>query len=286
MSNIAELIKDLRNKTGAGFLDCKKALSENQNDLESAIEFLRKKGLAKASKKTSREAKEGAIGIYNNNSSTVILKINTETDFAAKSDTFLSFLDDIGKFALNKIQNFSSKDEFLSLNYNNNLISDYFSNMIAKIGENLILNDLIVFKENKNHIKSYVHNSYKENIGKIIAIIEYEANKIDEKIENLSKNLCMHIAAMKPESLDINDLSDEAIDKEKKIQKELILNSGKPSNIVDKILEGKMKKFYSEVTLMNQSFILDQDKTVKTIINEYSKEYGFKLISYKLVSLQ
>ena len=135
--------------------------------------------------------------------------------------------------------------------------------MIAKIGENLILNDLII-KENKNSNYSfYIHNSYRKNIGKIISLVEYSTNENNNEIETLSKNLCMHIAAMKPESIDIDDLDKKLINNEEKIQKELILNSGKPSNIVDKILEGKMKKFFSEVTLLNQSYILDQDKTVK-----------------------
>ena len=156
--------------------------------------------------------------------------------------------------------------------------------MIAKIGENLILNDLII-KENKNSNYSfYIHNSYRKNIGKIISLVEYSTNDNNNEIETLSKNLCMHIAAMKPESIDIDDLDKNLIKNEEKIQKELILNSGKPSNIVDKILEGKMKKFFSEVTLLNQSYILDQDKTVRDIINEYSK-YEFKLISFDLINL-
>ena len=156
--------------------------------------------------------------------------------------------------------------------------------MIAKIGENLILNDLLI-KENKNSNYSfYIHNSYRKNIGKIISLVEYSTTDNNTEIETLSKNLCMHIAAMKPESIDINDLDKNLIKNEEKIQKELILNSGKPSNIVDKILEGKMKKFYSEVTLLNQSYILDQDKTVRDIINQYSK-YEYKLISFDLINL-
>ncbi len=283
MSNIMELIKELREKTGAGFLDCKKSLEENNNDIEKSIEALRKKGLAKASKKSDRAANEGAVGIYSNNDITVLIKVNSETDFAAKSDTFLNFLDSLGKLILD--QNIIlDKNQFLDLKYENGTVQDYINSMIAKIGENLILKDLSV-KENKNSKYAYyVHNSYKSNVGKIISLLEYSSDKKDNEIENLSKNLCMHIAAMKPESLDIVDLDRNLIENEEKIQKELILNSGKPSNIVDKILEGKMKKFYSEVTLLNQSYILDQDKTIKNIIDEYSK-FKFKLISFELISL-
>tara|TARA_Y200000002_G_scaffold21475_2_gene16411 strand:- start:94 stop:948 length:855 start_codon:yes stop_codon:yes gene_type:complete len=284
MSNLTTLIKELREKTGAGFLDCKKSLEENNNDIEKSVESLRKKGLAKASKKSDRDANEGAIGIYSNESLSVLIKVNSETDFAAKSDTFLNFLDNLGKILLDQNDNNLDKSQFLKLDYENGTVQDYFNAMIAKIGENLILNDLII-KNNKNSSYSfYIHNSYRNNIGKIISFLEYSADDINNEIKTLSKNLCMHIAAMKPESLDIDDLDKKFVANEEKIQRELILNSGKPSNIVDKILDGKMKKFYSEVTLLNQLYILDQDKNIRSIINEYSK-FNFKLISFELITL-
>ena len=283
MSSITDLIRELRDKTGAGFLDCKKSLEENNNDIEKSIEALRKKGLAKASKKSDREANEGAVGVYSNKDITVLIKVNSETDFAAKSDTFLDFLDSLGSVVLENNSKID-KNDFLGLNYENGTIKDYFDTMIAKIGENLILNDLLV-KENKNtHYAYYIHNSYRTNIGKIISLLEFTSKSKDQEIESLSKNLCMHIAAMKPESIDINDLDKNIVEKEEKIQRELILNSGKPSSIIDKILEGKMKKFYSEVTLLNQSYILDQDKSVRVVLDEYSK-YEFKLKSFELISL-
>ncbi len=283
MSNIADLIKELREKTGAGFLDCKKSLEENNNDVEKSIEALRKKGLAKASKKSDREANEGAVGIYLNNDITAIIKVNSETDFAAKSDTFLDFLDNLGKLVLENNVNMD-KDRFLNLQFENGTVKDYFNSMIAKIGENLILNDLLIKENNNSEYSFYIHNSYRGNIGKIISLLEYTSNKKDNQIEALAKNICMHIAAMKPESLDISDLDETFIKNEEKIQRELILNSGKPSNIVDKILDGKMKKFYSEVTLLNQTYILDQDKIVKNIIDDYSK-FDFKLVSFDLITL-
>ena len=143
MSNITDLIKELRTKTGAGFLDCKKSLEENNNDIEKSIEALRKKGLAKASKKSDRAANEGAVGIYTNESITAIIKVNSETDFAAKGDTFLDFLDNLGNLILKK-NSYINKDEFLKMNFENGTIQDLFNSMIAKIGENLILNDLII----------------------------------------------------------------------------------------------------------------------------------------------
>jgi len=283
MSSITELIKELREKTGAGFLDCKKSLEDNNNNIEKSIEALRKKGLAKASKKSDRAAIEGAVGVFSNENITALIKVNSETDFAAKSDTFLDFLDSLGNLVLENNTNID-KEQFLKLHFENGTVQDYFNSMIAKIGENLILNDLLI-KENKNSNYSfYIHNSYRKNIGKIISLVEYSTNNNNTEIEALSKNLCMHIAAMKPESIDVNDLDKNLITNEEKIQKELILNSGKPSNIVEKILEGKMKKYFSEVTLLNQSYILDQDKTVKDIINQYSK-YEYGLISFDLINL-
>tara|TARA_S200000501_G_C20841710_1_gene751892 strand:+ start:1239 stop:2090 length:852 start_codon:yes stop_codon:yes gene_type:complete len=283
MTGITELIKELREKTGAGFLDCKKSLEENNNNIEKSIESLRKKGLAKASKKTDRAANEGAVGVYSNNDITALIKVNSETDFAAKSDTFLNFLDSLGKLALEN-NSLTTKENFLKMKYEKGNVQDYFNSMIAKIGENLVLNDLLIKENNNSQYSFYIHNSYRNNIGKIISFLEYSSNKNDEEIKIISKNLCMHIAAMKPESLDIEDLDKNFIENEKKIQKELILNSGKPSNIVDKILEGKMKKFYSDVTLLNQSYILDQDKSVKDIINEF-RNFEYKLISFELFTL-
>ena len=176
-------------------------------------------------------------------------------------------------------------EDFLNLKYNENTVSDYFKSMISKIGENLVLNDLQIIDVNNLNYSFYVHNSYKKNIGKIISLILFEADKVNDVINTLSKNICMHIAAMKPDSLDIDDLDKDKIQKEKDIQKELILNSGKPSAIVDKILEGKMNKYYTEVTLLNQSFILDPDKNVKSIIEEQGKENKFKIKSFIFVSL-
>ena len=267
MSNITELIKELRNTSGAGFLD----------------EFLRKKGLAKASKKSSIEANEGAVGCYTNNDTVAILKINSETDFAAKSETFLNFLDELGNFAVQMNNHNISIDQFLELDFKGAKINDYFKTMIAKIGENLILSNLLVLNVKNSSFSYYVHNSYKKHIGKILSLIIYESDKSDEDSNELSKNLCMHIAAMKPESLDIDDLDKDLIDKERNIQKELIINSGKPSAIVEKILEGKMKKFFSEVTLLNQNYILDPEKVVKSVITDFSK--GFIIKSFKIVSL-
>jgi len=284
MSDLS-LIKELREKTGAGFLDCKNALSENNNNIEQSIDSLRKKGLAKATKKSSREANEGAIGFYKNENISVILKINSETDFSAKSDTFLDFLDFIGDIALNTNNPNLNLNDFLNTEDNGKTVSDLLTEMIAKIGENLIINDLKVYNNKDAKVNYYVHNPYRKNIGKIISAVFYSSKEENDDVKNFSKSLCMHIAASKPEAMDIDNLPAELIENEKKIQEEMIKDSGKPSNVMEKILEGKMKKFYSEVTLLNQNFVIDTDKTVKEAISDFNSSNNLILNNYILISL-
>ena len=286
MSDLMEGIKNLREITGAGFLDCKKALEENNHDIDLSIDFLRKKGLAKANKKSSREAKEGAIGVYSNNKISTIIQINTETDFAAKNEVFLNFMDEIGNYSLEIKDMNCSVENFLKSTQNSRIISDYFKDIIAKIGENIILTKLYINEHKENNFSYYVHNSYKKNIGKIATLISYNADEDNEESKLLAKNLCMHIAASKPLSMNVENLNKDLIEKEKNIQLDLIKSSGKPENIIEKILEGKMKKFYSESTLLNQNYILDPDLTVQKVINEFSKKNNFEIINYNLVSLE
>ena len=286
MSDLMEGIKNLREITGAGFLDCKKALEENNHDIDLSIDFLRKKGLAKANKKSSREAKEGAIGVYSNNKISTIIQINTETDFAAKNEVFLNFMDEIGNYSLEIKDMNCSVENFLKSTHNSRIISDYFKDIIAKIGENIILTKLHINEHKENNFSYYVHNSYKKNIGKIATLISYNADEDNEESKLLAKNLCMHIAASKPLSMNVENLNKDLIEKEKNIQLDLIKSSGKPENIIEKILEGKMKKFYSESTLLNQNYILDPDLTVQKVINEFSKKNNFEIINYNLVSLE
>ena len=280
-----DLVKELREKTGAGFLDCKNALKESNNNIEESIDSLRKKGLAKASKKSSREAKEGAIGFYSNEDISVILKINSETDFSAKSDTFLDFLDLMGNIALEQNNKNLSLDDFLNTNHKDKSVSNLLTEMIAKIGENLIMSDLKIFDNRDISFNFYIHNPYRKNIGKIVSCVFFSCEVNNDEVSLFSKNICMHIAASKPEAMDINQLSSTLIENEKKIQKEMIQDSGKPSNIIEKILEGKMKKFYSEVTLLNQNFVIDPDKTINEAIREFNSSNKFDLKNYDLITL-
>ena len=287
MNDLMNNIKNLREITGAGFLDCKKALSENNNDIDKSINFLRKKGLAKAVKKSSREANEGVIGVFSNNSSTVLLEINTETDFAAKNEIFLNFVEKIGKYLLNSSnEKLQKTDTFLNSDFDNKKISEHFTEIIAKVGENIVLKRIKVFiKEEGMEIFSYTHNNYRNNIGKICAILVAQIKESNEDSKQLGKNLCMHIAASKPIALDIADLDSNLIDKEKEIQLATIKSSGKPENILNKILEGKMNKFYSDVTLLNQLYIFDTEKKVKEVISEFSSKNAFSISDYELFIL-
>ena len=286
MSNLMENIKNLREITGAGFLDCKKALEENNLDIDLSIDFLRKKGLAKANKKSSREAKEGAIGVYFNNKKSTIIQINTETDFAAKNEVFLNFMDEIGKYSL-EIQNFNtSVNEFLESVHDGIKVSEHFKNIIAKIGENIILTKLYINDHEENTFTYYVHNTYKNNVGKIVTLLTYNVEENNNESKQFAKNLCMHIAASKPLAMNVENLDKNLIKKEKDIQLDLIKSSGKQENIIEKILECKMNKFYSDSTLLNQNYILDPDLSVDKAINEFSKNNNFKIINYYLVTLE
>ena len=285
MNNLMDNIKKLRSMTGAGFLDCKKALEDNNSNIDESVTFLRKKGLAKASKKSNRTANEGAVGIYKNEKVTLIIEVNTETDFAAKNEVFLNFMDKIGNYAceLNPLKN--SVEFFLDQSFDDKKISDYFKEIISKIGENIVLNKLLIIENNDSLISSYVHNSYRNNIGKIAVILKSKVDIINADSKLLGKNLCMHIAASKPLAMNIEDLDSKLIDKEKDVLSETIKSSGKPENIIEKILEGKMKKFYSESTLMNQNYILDNEKNINSLLAEFSKNNKFEILDYNLVIL-
>ena len=279
------LIKELREKTGAGFLDCKNALKENNNDIELSVDSLRKKGLSKATKKSSREAKEGAVGFFSNENISIIIKINSETDFSAKSDTFLDFVDLLGNHAIKLNDSNLNIEKFINSKFDNKTISDLLTSMIAKIGENIILNEIRVFDNKDLNVSYYIHNPYRRNIGKIASSVFYSSDDNGDKIMSFAKKICMHIAATKPEAMDIDKLSSEIIKKEETLQKDMILESGKPSNVIEKILEGKMKKFYTEVTLLNQKFVIDPDKTIKEVIAEFNSTNKFELKNYTFVSL-
>ena len=233
--------------------------------------FFARKVWVKRQKKSSRIANEGAVGVFNNSKKTVLIEINTETDFAAKNEVFIDFVEKIANYALLSTENEFNLDKFMKKEFESKKISQHFTEIIAKIGENIVLRRLKIFKQDINtQIFSYTHNTYKKNIGKICAVLKADIESQNSESLQLGKNLCMHIAALKPLALDINNLDKKLIEKEKEIQFANIKSSGKPDNIVNKILEGKMKKFYSEVTFFNQVYILENNKTIGDVIKEFS----------------
>ena len=275
MSDNLAKVKELRELTGAGIQDCKTALSENNFDIEKSIEYLRKKGITKAAKKSSRDAAEGLAVIASNNSKACILEVNSETDFVAKNNEFINFCSEISKIALANNYNLET---LLNAKINNSLIKDELVNLIAKIGENIKIRR-IAYLENANGIvANYIHNQQNENMGKIGVIISIDCQNRNKEVLDFSRKVCMHIAAMSPMSLAEKDLRVDFINKEKEILKEELKNQGKKDDMIDKILVGKLKKVISDNTLMGQKWIHNQDISVEQAVNDFGKEIKQNLI--------
>jgi elongation factor Ts len=275
MSENLAKVKELRELTGAGIQDCKTALSVNNFDIEKSIEYLRKKGITKAAKKSSRDAAEGLAVIAYNNSKACVLEVNSETDFVAKNNEFINFCSEISKIALANNYNLET---LLNAKINNSLIKDELVNLIAKIGENIKIRR-IAYLENPNGIVAYyIHNQQNENMGKIGVIISIDCQNKNKEVLNFSRKICMHISAMSPMSLDEKDLSVDFINKEKEILKEELKNQGKKNDMIDKILVGKLKKVISDNTLMGQKWVHNQDITVEQAVSDFGKEIKQNLI--------
>jgi elongation factor Ts len=275
MSDNLAKVKELRELTGAGIQDCKTALSENNFDIGKSIEYLRKKGITKASKKSSRDAAEGLAVIASNNSKAFILEVNSETDFVAKNNEFINFCSEISKIALANNYNLET---LLNAKINNNLIKDELVSLIAKIGENIKIRRIAYLENTNGIVANYIHNQQNQNMGKIGVIISIDCQNKNKEILEFSRKICMHIAAMSPLSLSEKDLSVDFINKEKKILKEELKNEGKKDDIIDKILVGKLKKVISDNTLMGQKWIHNQDITVEQAIYDFGKEIKQNLI--------
>ena len=287
MNNIsADKIKSLREKTGAGIMDCKNALVENNGDVEMSTDWLRKKGIAKANKKSSRVAAEGLVGISKSDKLSCLIEVNAETDFVSKNKDFQNFLDNLLKIA---VKNTYTLDQFLSSSYDQNYnIKDALKNLIAKIGENIVIRRLAYLKIDSeiSKVGFYIHNKVTDNLGKIGCMVVGENND-DIDTEDLLKKIAMHISASKPLALHEDNLDKKLLEKEKEIFAEQLANSGKPKEILDKIIDGKVKKFISEITLLKQNWILDPSKTVSQILLDFndSNKSNFKIIDYKLFVL-
>ena len=286
MSITSEDIKKLRIKTGAGMMDCKKALDET-NDIEKAVEWLRKKGINTAQKKSERSATDGLITIKIEDNTGVILEINSETDFVAKNEYFQEFCENTSTLCIKKkIQNIDDLFESSFENSDNNVKVE-LTNLISKLGENIVIKKLKLVNDPKLKLQKYLHNSVSENSGKLGVLLSFDVKEINSNVSDLSKQICMHIAATEPKSVDIDSLDSSLILKEKNIYKEQLKSSGKPDDIIEKIIDGKIKKFYEDVCLLEQLFVIDNKKKIKDIISEFNKNNNldFNINNYLIFKL-
>jgi len=274
--SVLEKVKELREVTGAGMQDCKNALKENNNDIDKSVEYLRKKGVLKASKKSSRDAAEGLIIIGENQNNFTLTEINTETDFVAKNNEFIEFCSKVSEVSLNA----NSLDELQNQKLNDSTIQESIVNLISKIGENIKLRRFENINKDGQKISYYIHNKSSDLTGKIVSAIKYKSNKDESK--SFANNICMHIAAMSPMALDEKNLDKNFLESEKKIIEEQLSKEGKKPEIIEKIMTGKLNKVISENTLLGQSWVVDQDITVKKAIDNFNKDNtdSFEIISY------
>ena len=264
--DLLEKIKKLREITGVGFKDCKNAIDSNNGDIEKSIEYLRKKGIAKANKRMERTAAEGLVCIYEKDNKFSMIEINSETDFVAKNNEFISFSEEVAKIAFDK---FGKIDDVINSMMNNKkTVKDSLVDLISKIGEKLTLRRMIFFGEDKLVNFSYIHTSLKKNVGKLGVLISLETRKNRKEILELGKQLTMHIAAFSPIALDKADLDQNVLDKEKEIITDELKNSGKDIKIIDKIAMGKLNKFITDNTLLNQEWVMEPKKKVKDVLKE------------------
>ena len=263
-----EKVKRLRELTGVGFKDCKNALDENGGDIDRSIDFLRKKGIAKANKRMERIAADGLICISEESNKFSMIEVNSETDFVAKNNEFISFVEELSKLSLIKEGNM---DKILITEMKDKKkVKEAFVDLISKIGEKISFRRNVYFGEKNLLNFSYVHSALKQNVGKLGVLVSLESSKKGEEIFNFGKQLAMHIAASSPLSIDKEDLDQKILQKEKEIITEELKNSGKDVKIVDKIAVGKLNKFIAENTLLNQEWIMEPKKKVKEIIKEVS----------------
>ena len=265
-NNLLKKVKQLREITGVGFKDCKSAIEEAKGDIKKAIELLRIKGIAKASQRMERIAAEGLICISEEDNNFSMIEINSETDFVAKNNEFINFAENVSKIAVQKYGKMESI--LISEMINKKKVKDNLVELISKIGEKITLRRSAFVGKDKSINFSYIHGSIKKNVGKLGVLLSLETSKTKDKITDLGKQLAMHVAASSPLAIDKNDLDANILKKEKEIISEELKNTGKNTNIVDKIATGKLNKFIAENTLLNQEWIMEPKKKVRDVIKE------------------
>ena len=282
----AALVKDLREKTGAGMLDCKKALTETNGDVEAAVDWLRKKGLAAAAKKAGCVAAEGLVAATAKGNVGTVLEVNSETDFVARNDQFQAFTKASAEAALA-----ASLSDIEALKgaalADGKTVTETITNLIATIGENMSLRRVKTLKVSQGIVASYVHGAVSPGLGKIGVLVALESTGDATKLAELGKQLAMHIAAAKPEALTTADLDQTKVERERSVVEEQTKASGKPAEIVAKMVEGRMRKYYEEVVLMEQTYIMDNQTKISAVIEQAGKAVGapVKLVAFERFGL-
>ena len=267
MSDI-EKVKKLREATGAGFKDCNLAIKESNGDLDKAVEILRVKGISKASKKMSRDAKEGVVAISGDNKKTSIIEVNCETDFVAKNDNFVDFVKELSD--LNNEKNSNIEELKKTKMKNGNTVDDTLVALIAKIGEKITIGKAKTISNTSSTNYQYLHTVVKDNLAKLAVVVSLETKNDTDKVKTFGKQLSMHIAASNPLALESSLIDKSIIDKEQELVTEELKNSGKPEDIAKKISLGKMNKFKEENALLTQAWVMEPKKKVQDVLKELS----------------
>lgn len=275
----AALVKELRDKTGAGMMDCKKALTETTGDLESAVDWLRKKGLAAAAKKAGRVAAEGLIGVATSGPRGAMVEINSETDFVARNDKFQEFVRNVAQVALEKGGNF---DALQSATYpGGGSVRDKLTGLVATIGENMSLRRATGLSVGSGVVAGYVH------LGKIGVLVALESTGGVDRLQALGKQLAMHVAAANPQALATADVDPAALRREREVLAEQAKASGRPAGVIEKMVEGRLRKYYEDVVLMEQVFVVDGESRVSAVIEKAAKEIGaaIRIVGFRRFAL-
>jgi elongation factor Ts len=276
----ASLVKELREKSGAGMLDCKKALSETKGDMEAAVDYLRKKGLASAAKKSSRAAAEGLVSVAASGNTGIVIELNAETDFVARNDQFQALLTQATDAALKN--GLDTVEKLKAADLGGKTVEAMLTDLIANIGENMTLRRMQRLSVNQGVVATYVHNALAPNRGKIGVLVALESTGDAGKLTALGRQIAMHIAAARPEALDVASLDQSLVARERAIYADKAKQSGKPAEIIEKMVEGSLRKFYEQAVLLEQVFIIDGATKVSAVLANAEKDIGapVKLVSY------
>ncbi len=283
MSEItAAMVKELRESTGVGMMDAKKALVENEGNMEKAIDWLRTQGLAKAAKKSGRTAAEGLVAIATEGTSGAVIEINAETDFVSRNEEFQTFVRKVATAA----KAVNTTEELANADVDGKPISENLTNLISTIGENMALRRMAKLTVKQGAVIGYIHSSLADNLGKIGVLVALESSANEDTLQAIGKQIAMHVAAASPQYLSKEEVSSDVLDRERSVLKEQAIASGKPADIAEKMVEGRIRKFFEEICLVEQAFIMDTDKTVSQAIEEAAKEAGAEIKLTGFVRMQ